>query len=353
MSERLLRTPFHARTAEHNLANAWATRGRFTVPAHYGDPRQEAFAPRRSAALIDISATQELHIAGEGATRLLTTACGAIVDGIGIGHSQDVHWCADGGGLRGFGVLWCIAEHDFVLRSADTDIGWFASAAARFHASVRDASAERGLLLLAGPYALPVMVAARLEVASLEPKRHAHFDWGGLAIDIFHCAGRGGYEVSCAPKDATSVFDRLLRAGRLVSLRLAGEETLQLLELEAGLPSPHLDFVPAREPFAHAPFPKALGFNDTEGLNADSGNLVLAGLELETKQPMPFAQVFSTRGAVGRTLRSLYSPALKSAIALAEIAPRHASPGSPLTVRGFDFFGSHDVAARVVLLPFL
>ncbi|HXJ00244.1 MAG TPA: glycine cleavage T C-terminal barrel domain-containing protein [Micropepsaceae bacterium] len=347
-------TPFHARTAEHNPANAWLPHGAFTIPAHYGSPDQEALAARTSVVMIDVSAQQDLHIVGQGASALLSTACGPAVRGIAVGHSEDVYWCADGGGLRGFGVLSRLADDAFLLRSADADIGWFADAAPRFGSTqVSEETAGRGLLLVTGPYAIALMIAARLEIASLEARRHAAFDWRGLPVTVFRGGRLGGYQIACAAADASLVFDRLYGAGHLVSLRLAGESALQLLYLEAGMPIPHLDFTPAREPFARAPSPLALGFSHPQDAGAGNGGAVLAGLELDSDEPLPFAPVISGSGEVGRTLRSLYSPSLKSAIALAEISPKCASPGTTLTVRQVDATGRRDIAARVVALPFL
>jgi aminomethyltransferase len=320
------------------------------VPAHYGDPQAEALAPRLTAAMIDISAQQDLRIEGSGAAALLSAACGVSLRGLGIGHSQSVHWCADGGGLRGLGVVSRAGEEDFLLRSADADIGWFAAATPRFQASLRDATFERGLLLLAGPFAVAVLVAAGLEVSHLEPKRHVSLDWRGIAVTIFHDAELGGYEISCAADDATLVFDRLPRGGRLVGLRLAGEEAFRLLQLEAGLPIPDADFAPARENFARAPSPAALGVK--EGSEAGASR-VLAGIELEGDAPMVFMPVYSGKMKVGSTLRSSYSPSLKSAIALAVLSPAHAAPGTRLTVRRVGTAASRGIGGRVVSLPFL
>ena len=349
----LLSTPFHARTAEHNLANAWATRRSFAVPAHYGDPLQEALAPHLTAAMIDVSANQDLRIAGPGAAALLSAACGAPLRGMSVGHSEEVHWCADGGGLRGLGVVSRLGEQDFLLRSTDADLGWFASAAPRFGATVRDATRERGLLLLTGPYAIAVMVAARLEISHLEPNRHARYDWRGAGVTVFRCARLGGYELSCAADDGMLVFDRLFRGGRLVDLRLAGEETLQLLQLEAGMVLPYADFVPARDPFARTPSPAALGLPDLRGDGGRREGPVLAGIELESDEPAPFAPVFAAGREAGRTLRSLYSPALKGAIALAELSPANASPGTLVQVRRAEGSRTGEVGGRVRALPFL
>jgi len=145
-------------------------------------------------------------------------------------------------------------------------------------------------------------------------------------VTIFRRARPAGYELLCPAQDAGPVFDRLIRAERLVALRLIGEEAWQLLQLEAGLPLPHADFAPARALFAREPSPISLGLTDRPGV--DENERVLAGIEWDGDQPVPFARVFVGRKQVGRTLRSLYSPSLKCAIALAQ---HHARPLSRAT----------------------
>jgi aminomethyltransferase len=353
MKDRLLPTPFHVRTAIHNGANAWMQRGRFSVPAHYGDPHQEALAARVSAVLIDISAEQDLLIEGEGAAALLSAACGPAVRGLSIGRSDRVHWSSDGGGLRGFGVLSRLGEEEFLLRAGDADIGWFGGAAQHFGPAVRDATAERGVLLVAGPYAMPLMIAARLEAFPIEAGRYVQHDWRGIAVSLSRSPICDGYELSCAPDDALIVFDRLSRAGRMVGARLAGENARALLQMESGLPLVHVDFAPAREPDAQMPPPAALGFNDPNAPAAMAHAPVLAGLLFESDEPVSFAALFAAGSEAGRSMRSLYSPALKGAIALAQIQARHAAAGTMLTARCADSSGVREVPARVVSLPFL
>ncbi len=339
-------TPFHARTAACNRTNAWTTRSGFTVPVHYGDPAGEALAPRMSAAMIDISPLQDLRIHGPGAATMLEAACGASLRDLPSGRSEAVHWCADGGGLRGYGVVSRFGEQEFLLRGIDADIGWFAAASPRFGATVEDVTATRGLLLLSGVYALAALISARLEVSALERNDHVGLDWNGVPVTVFR--GTLGYEIACTPEDAVLLFDRVLRAGRLVDLRLAGEQAFHLLHLEAGLPMPHADFAPARENLATTPLPSGLGFPDPEGDGGASGP-VLAGLELEAETPVSFVPVYAGTEEVGRTMRGLYSPALKSAVALAQLSPVCARPGTLLSLRA----AGAEIPARVVPLPFL
>ncbi len=351
MSDALLPTPFHARTAAQNSANAWVERSRFSVPAHYGDPEQEALAARVSAVVIDISAEQDLRLYGEGAKNLLAAACGPVVAAMPVGRQERVHWCADGGGVRGFGVLSRVGEEEFLLRAADVDLGWFSAAAPHFGAAITDVTQDRGLLFVGGPYALPLLAGARLE-AALDAGEFTRTNWRGLAVTLSRSLVSGGYEISCAPEDAWIVFDRLARAARLVAARLAGENAWQLLQMEAGIPLMHADFAPAREPFAQTPSAAALGLHHSD-MPPMVEEPVLTGVVCETDKPLSFARLFLNGMEVGRSLRSLYSPALQSAIVLAQIQARHATPGTRLTARYTDSSGPHEIQARIVPLPFL
>jgi glycine cleavage system aminomethyltransferase T len=353
MTDAVLPTPFHASTAMRNPVNAWTLRGSFTVPAHYGDPNQEALAARFSVAMADISANEDLIIEGKRAASFLATACGTPLADLDIGASRAVHWCAEGDGLRGYGQVSRLAEDDFLLRSADIDLGWFAGAAPRFGVSLRDATSMRGLLFLTGPFALAAMVAAGLEAGDLKEGQHGDYNWRGLAVTVFRRTRPPGYELSCRAEDAIPVFDRLMRHGPLLALRLMGEDGLQLLQLEAGLPLAHADFAPAREALAREPSPESLGFKGRPDRGDDSTRRVLAGIEWDGEQPAPFAPVFAGGKEVGRTLRSLYSPALRCAIALAQLSPDGAAVGSLVSMMRLESSGLMESTGRVVALPFL
>ena len=354
MSGVALLTPFHARLADHAPGNAWAIRGSFTVPAHYGAPLAEALAGRVSAVMADVSYIEDLRIHGSGAAAFLSAACGKQLSELVPGRSEDVYWCTDGGGVRGLGTVSRFGETNFLLRSHDADSGWFTPAAFRFGAALRDATAERGLLVIAGPFAWAILAAAGLEAAAyLKPGDHAIYQMGDAAVTVFRREALGAYLISTAPDDGPKIFDRLMRAGHYFGLRLAGEEALAILELEAGLIRPHLDFEPARAPFAAAPTPSSLALTEAGKISVDGANRHLVGLELDSGEPSPNAPVFYLGTEVGRTRRSLYSPALKCAIALASLSRDCAQPGTMVTFRHCRSGAANDVAAKVVALPFL
>jgi aminomethyltransferase len=342
-------TPFHACTAVHNRAQAWMTRGYFTVPQFYSEPRQEALAARTSAVLVDFSAMERIRVHGTGAARLLSAACGRAVNELPIGQSCAVVWRGDGGGVRGYGTLARAGESNFALQAFAADYAWFARAAPRFEATVRDTTGERGLLLLAGPYAFGVLAAAGLEEAArLARGGHAVFTWRGITVTAARFDALGGFEIHCAIDDAAEVFDRLWRAGQWFGSMLAGQEALETLLLEAGVRLPRIDFAPARDDLATEPSPALLGL----GTDANSDRL-LAGVEIDSETPAPFMPLVRDGVVIGHTLRSAYSPALRRAIALAQVRAPHAAPGTTLMVRTLQTAGTMDVSARVSALPFL
>jgi len=182
-------TPFHARTVELNRDNAWVARGHFVVPAHYGSAAEEALAARYSVVLADITPQMQLRIQGEGAERLLSAACALSLKELGAGSALPVVWRADGGGVRGIGILARRARDHFVLTSADTDIAWFERASALYGAELHDET--QATLQLTGPYAAETLRAAGLEAAiDINELRHEVFEWQGVLVTISRGAKR-------------------------------------------------------------------------------------------------------------------------------------------------------------------
>ena len=345
-------SPFHVRVAEHNLGNAWITRGSFTLAARYGDARQEALAARAAAVLIDASFMSLLRVYGAGAAKLLSAACAFDADALAPGSARRVFWRADGGGVRGLGMAGRFGATNFVLRSFESDGAWFEAAAKRFGASVRDETAEKGLLFLLGPVAADVLAAVGLhEAALLEPGKHAVFPWRGLSVTVSRWGGLShaldGYEIACANEDAVTVFDRLWRTGQGAGLALAGQEALDTLLLEQGVLIPGMDFTPARDPKAREPLPTSLGLSEI----GSGATRILAGMEFDSEEPMAFAPIVLNGMIIGATLRSAYSPVLRRAIALAQLERTHATAGTVVSVRRLTLSGNLDVRARAIDLP--
>jgi aminomethyltransferase len=284
---------------------------------------------------------------------MLTAAFGWDVATLEAGCSRPAVWCTGAGGMRGAGTLARDGENNFLIVAQDADAAWFQRAAPRFDAVVRSESAERGMLLIAGPYAFAVLAAAGLErAARLSRGAHATLVHGNVPLTVGRWDALGGFAVIAANAHAPGVFDLMMRAGEMFGLVLCGQEALETLLLEAGVPLAHFDFTPARDDQASEPKVSALTAREAGDANSASG-VVLAGIEMESETPAPFAPVLVGGRVVGHTLRSAYSPALRRAIALAQLPANHVAPGTAALVRTLTPAGAVDVTARVCALPFV
>jgi aminomethyltransferase len=261
-------------------------------------------------------------------------------------------WLSDGGGVRGAGLLARHGRETFQLVSAASDLDWITRGAALFDVRVREILDEEGVLALIGPYVGKVLEAAQLDGA-LEPLSFRKLFWRGLDVTLSRFGEHGGYEIACKADDAALVWDRIVKAGAAYALKPAGVAAMDILDLEAGVPRPGRDYEPARDGFDAEPTPVELGleslidadhtaFNGRAAYLAASRSRMRVGIELDGETPAPHAKL--TQG--GRTLHSLYSPALQRAIALAVVDTALAKPGTALTL-------ADGTVAKVRELPFL
>jgi aminomethyltransferase len=362
-------TPFHTRVAEANRSNAWLERNAVTLAAHFGDARDEALAARFSVVLADISWRWRLAIPGadaaEGLARLLTRDARMLSPGTAF----KALWLNDKGAVRGAGVLAREADDDgFLFAAAAPDAEWIAMAAQAFGLAVRDLTQAQGGVAIVGPYADAVIRAAGLDetIALLAFHRMA---WRGIEIVLSRWGEHGGYEIWCDADDGLVVWDRLVRAGAPFGLRLAGAQAMDILDVEAGVARPGRDYRAARDAFASAPHPRTLGLErlvdeahlDFAGRSAflaarASATRRLAGLVIDGETPAPHTEILRDGTIVGRTFSSVYSPALRRAIALAELDLASANSNTALALAlptTPDEPLARTATARVADLPFV
>jgi len=357
-------TPFHARAAEANRGNDWTVRNGCTLARVYSDAHEEALAARVRGVLADISWRWRELIEGARADEFLSHLATRDASKLEPGAALKALWLNDGGAVRGAGAIARYGKATFLLVSAAEDREWIASAAARFGVKMHDAG-EGGLALI-GPYAARVLQEAGLDPA-LEPLAVRKVFWRGTSVTLSRFGEHGGYEIWCAPDDGLLVWDRLMRAGAAFGLQAAGTEAMDILDLEAGIARPIRDYAPARDGFVKQPTPKSLGleklidsthqiFNGRSAYLAALETKTLIGLEIDSEMPAPHTPILRNGQAIGRTLSSHYSPALRRAIALAIVEESAAAPGTELaltlapTAETPEF---RNAIARVAALPFL
>ncbi len=365
---RVRATPFHARAAEANEANDWVARNGFTLAGSYAGRDDEALAARFRAGLVDISWRWRVLFEGARAGEFLSRLVTADVTRLAPGKSVKALWLADGGGVRGAGVIARFGRERFQLVTAARDAEWIAAAAARFDVTVHDVTDEQGGLALVGPYAAATLARAGLP-HDLEPLTFRKQFWRGLDVTLSRWGEQSGFELWCAADDGIILWDRLMRAGEPFGIEPLGLAAADVLDLEAGIARPGRDYDPAQKGDAATPTPRALGleslideahlaFNGHAGYLAarDGETHRLVGLDIDAFRPAPHTPLLHNQAAVGHTLSSVYSPAVQRTIALASVAAGAAAPGTVLSLtlsptRADPEFRT--VTARVAELPFL
>jgi aminomethyltransferase len=360
-------TPFHIRAAELNRDNAWAPRNGTTLSLAYDDAGDEALAARQRVVMADISWRWRVSIEGARAADFLSRLLTRDPSKLEPGNSLKALWLGDKGGVRGACALARFGRESFRLVSAAEDAAWIANAASAFDLKPEVIADEGGLALI-GPQARAVLSAAGLE-AELEPLAFRKLFWRGLDVTLSRWGEHGGYELWCKADDGIVVWDRLMRAGAAFGLQPAGLAAMDLLDIEAGVARPGRDYAPAREAFVPAPTPLALGLDRLiddmqKGFNGREawmrGRLVekrrLVGIAFDGDTPAPFTPLTHAGKIVGHTLTSAWSPALRHAIALAQVDVAMVPAGTVLSLtlppsRDLPELRSADV--RVAELPFL
>lgn len=365
---RIRATPFHGRAAANNPLNCWTVRNGFTLAQDYGDAQAEALTARTHVILTDISWRWRVLLEGAAArdclAQLMTKNSGSLMPG----QSLKALWLNDGGAVRGAGVVARYASDQFLLVSAATDTAWIVEAARQQDVSVRDVTEHEGGLAIIGPYADAVFKAAGLvtEIPSLGFQK---LFWRGLDVTVSRWGELNGYEIWCKAEDCFALWDRLMRGGAPFGIRPAGLAAMDILDVEAGIPRPERDYVPASDGFAFEPTPASLGleslvdehhtaFNGRGAwlANRARSKTAIVGIEIDSETPASFTPLLRQGTQVGHTLTSVRSPFLRRAIALAQIEKSLATLGTDFTLNlpmSLNAQEHRQAAARVADLPFL
>lgn len=368
MSNFLRATPFHARAAGANRQNAWVTRNGSTLANYYSNINDEALAARVRVAVADISWRWRMAFQGARVVECLQCLLTCDVSRLAPGAALKALWLSDGGGVRGAGVVARYGRESFLVASTSSDRAWFETAATQFDVTAHDISAELGGLAVIGPYAQTTLQAAGLDT-NLEPLDFRKLSWRGIEVTLSRWGEHGGYEIWCGCDDGLILWDRIVQAGAPYGLAPVGVAAMEVLDLEAGIPRPGRDYAPAYDGEAVEPLALGLGLDalidtDNTRYNGRAGYLAkraqgrrrLVGVQIESETAAPQTPLLMHSHAIGQTLGSVYSPALRRAIALAQVDETAAKPGTGLSLTlptSLETPEYRSVVAQIVDLPFL
>ncbi|GAA1401175.1 glycine cleavage system aminomethyltransferase GcvT [Catellatospora coxensis] len=336
----------------------------WTMPLRYGSETAEHHAVRRAAALFDLSHMGEIEVTGPGAAAMLDRALVGRLSAVGVGRARYTMLCAPDGGVLDDLIVYRLEEQRYlvVANAANTSVvsAALAERAAGFQAMVRDVSADWALLAVQGPRSADILRA--VTGSDVDALRYYAIDPAVLAGTPVLLArtgytGEDGFEVYCAPGDATAVWAAISAAGAGHGLVPAGLACRDTLRLEAGMPLYGHELTAGRTPFEAglgrvAVLDKPFVGRDALHARAASGpaELLVGLLPAGRRAPRAGYAVLDpdTGDRIGTVTSGAPSPTLGRPIAMAYVPADRAAVGTVLAV---DIRGSRDTVT-VVELPF-
>ena len=245
----MLTTPFHPRLSEHNRAHLYTHWSGYLSATKYDlASRYEYFGVRNAVACFDASPLFKYWIRGRDAERFLAGLLARDIRTCRPGRAQYTVWCDSDGHVLEDGVVFRHAADSFFLTAAEPNLSFLQNHIGSLDVEVIDVSADYAMLALQGPRSRAVLAALAPEIAELPYFGHTQAKVGGSEVTVSRTGFTGdlGYEVRVPAGDALAAFDAIWDAGVPHRIRPFGDEALNVLRSEAGLPLIAVDFTSAR-----------------------------------------------------------------------------------------------------------
>jgi aminomethyltransferase len=299
-------------------------------------------------------------IAGADATRYLDRLMTRNIAKLRPGRVAYAVWCDDAGLMIDDGTVFRLAEQEYRLCTGERQLDWLLDSSIGFDVTITEITADIAALALQGPCSCWVLKSLGLEgIDTLAPFEHRTFmlpddTTGGagtaaaptMMVSRTGFTGDLGYELWVDPADAERLWDALIEAGRVRTIRPVGSRALNIARLEAGFLLPNVDFVSSahtlRNGTARSPLELGLGwcvdfgkghFTGRRALLADHGRgprRRLVGLDVADTKPAHNALLYADRTGrreIGSVTSAAWSPTCKRNIALAMLDAPHFDVG--------------------------
>lgn len=346
----LLRTPFHERMRAYSQVDCFIPWAGYTTVDVFSSVEQEYFAIRNGASLYDLTPMVKYDISGPDATRYLDRLLTRSVAKLSPGRVAYAIWCDDHGRLIEDGTLFRLAQSQYRLCTAERQLDWLLDSAIGYDVAIDEVTADIAALSLQGPCACSVLRTMGLEgVEALAPFAFKRFEFAaGTQVLVSRTGFTGdlGYELWVDPPEAEQLWDALMEAGRVRTIRPVGSRALNVARIEAGFLLPNVDFVSSahtlRNGTARSPLELSLGWL----VDFEKGHFTgrralleerrlkplrrLVGLDVAGTRPAHNALLYADRAGrrqVGSVTSAVWSPTCKRNIALAMIDAPHFERG--------------------------
>jgi aminomethyltransferase len=339
----------------------------FLMPLQYTGVIDEHTAVRTKVGLFDVSHMGEIKFTGPGAIGAARRLVSNNVEGLQDGQILYTPICYPDGGIVDDCLVYRLGKEDVLIvvnaSNVDKDFAWFAEQTGS-RCVVTNASDCYALLALQGPKAVETLAA----VADGDVKAMPSFTCREVTAGKVRClasrtgyTGEDGFEIACAPTDATALWTTLMEAGSIHGIQPCGLGARDTLRLEARLPLYGNDIDATTTPLeAGLGWTVKLKEGDFLGKDVlvkqkkDGLKRRLVCMEMRSRgiarhgHPICLPADGGLGPVVGQVTSGTTSPTLGKAIALGYVPTEHAEVGTRLVV---DVRGKA-VEAEVVKGPF-
>lgn len=332
----------------------------FWVPnsfAHRGI-HDEYWALRERAVVMDLSALRKFEITGRDAFSLLQMAFSRDVSKLAVGQSAYGCLLNYHGGMVDDGIVFRLTETDYrYVGNCDSDEQWLCRVANQFgfEVSIQPSSHKMHNLALQGPLSRDILrslvtLNPLYNAATLDDLAYFHFATGTVAgipvlISRTGYTGELGYELFVHPNQGADLWDVLMQAGEPKGLTPLGMLALDRARIEAGLLAAGREFDDLISPYQAGigwavalKKPDFIGKAALEQIKAHPPRIAV-GLTLESNEIASYGQCVhpvGDRWRVGTITSATFSPILNKSIAMAQVVPEYATPGTELEVGFMD-----------------
>ena len=258
-------TPFHPRLAELNTTQLWTHWAGYLSARQYDiAAKHEYFGVRNAVGFFDASPLYKYEITGRDAEQFLGGVFARDIRTCRPGRAQYTIWCDSDGYVLEDGVVYRHSTNEFLLTAAEPNLSFLQTQIGNLEVNVDDVSDQYAMLAVQGPRSRATIETLASEVNDIGYFAHTQAKIASSEVTISRTGFSGdlGYEIRLPADNALAVLDAVTAAGEPHRMRPFGDEALNILRIEAGLPLIAAEFSSSRYSFnEHERFtPDELGF---------------------------------------------------------------------------------------------
>ena len=317
------------------------------IPRDFGDPHQNFWSLVNDAILCDVSVERQVEIKGPDAAKFTQYLTCRDLSKCAVGQCKYVLITDQDGGIINDPILLKLAEDDFWLSTADSDVLlWARGVAVNAGMDVEISEPDVSPLQLQGPKSREILRAAFGDAPTeLKYFWFTELDWNGVPLIISRTGWSSelGYEIYLRDGMAGDMlWEHIMKVGAPLGLKPG--HTSSIRRIEAGMLSYHADMTLANNPFElnmgrlvdldmQADFVSKAALTRIK----DKGvSQQLVGLEIEGDPFVGsndfFWPIMDGYKKVGTVTSAIYSPRLEKNIALAMVKSEYVALGTELMV---------------------